>query len=216
MTPRLLVVAHGTASPLGSATTAGLVDAVAAARPNVRVELCFLDVVAPRLPDALDDSPTVVVPLLLSTGFHVQTDIPAVAAEYPNVRVARHLGPHRLLVDALVDRLPWAAPGPAATTILVGASSSRPEAAGELTETARLLGQRLGQSVHIVTIGPDLRSALAALDQPIRVATYLLAEGAFVRTLLEAAAGLGSVAAPLGVHRALVQLVWTRYDESLH
>ncbi len=102
---RLLVVAHGTASAAGSATTARLVAAIAAARPQTAVEVCFLDVAAPRLRDALDDRPTVVVPLLLSTGYHVQTDIPQAVAGRAHIRVAAHLGPDPLLADALADRL---------------------------------------------------------------------------------------------------------------
>jgi sirohydrochlorin ferrochelatase len=208
--PRLLVVAHGTASPDGSATTARLVDAIRTARPQIAVDLCFLDVVTPRLPDALDERPTVLVPLLLSTGYHVQSDIPAAIAPYPNVRVARHLGPHPLLVDALVDRLGPIAAGESAA--LVGAGSSRPEAADELAETGRLLAARLDRPVLVRTLGDDVRSALEALAQPVRVATYLLAEGQFVTSLREAASGLGTVAPPLGVHPALVRLVWERYD----
>src|SRR4051812_47031522 len=106
--PRLLVVAHGTASVAGAATTARLVDAVRAVRPPVEADLCFLDVASPRLSEtlaAMDERPTVVVPLLLSTGYHVQADIPSIVAPHLAVRVARHLGPHPLLVEALVDRL---------------------------------------------------------------------------------------------------------------
>jgi sirohydrochlorin ferrochelatase len=211
--PRLLVVAHGTASPEGSATTSALLDAVRAARPGQVVDLCFLDVVSPRLPEVLDARPTVVVPLLLSTGYHVQTDIPAAVAAYPQARVARHLGPHPLLVDALVDRL--GVIGANDSVLLVGAGSSRPEAADELAETAQLLGGRVGRPVPVSTVGDDVRSRLVALPQPARVATYLLAEGQFVTTLRAAADGLARVAEPIGVHPALVQLVWQRYDEAL-
>ena len=212
---RLLVVAHGTASTAGAATTAALVAAIAAARPEVDVELCFLDVVAPRLPDTLaglDGAPAILVPLLLSTGYHVQTDIPAAVAEYPHVRVARHLGPDPLLIDVLVDRLATAASG--ATTVLVGAGSSRPEAADELSATGELLAARLRRPVPVLTMGDDLAPALAALPTPVRVATYLLAEGQFVTTLCEAVGERGAVAPPLGVHPALVQLVWQRYDDA--
>ena len=213
MTVPLIAVAHGTASAAGSATTARLIEAVRAARPDVPVELCFLDVASPRLPDTLaarGDGPAVVVPVLLSTGYHVQSDIPAAIAPYPAARVARHLGPHPLLVDALVDRLGDAS-GP---VVLVGAGSSRPAARAELEETGRLLGERLGQPVPVLTMADDLRSAFRPLA-PVRVATYLLAEGRFVDTLRATADGLGSVAPPLGVHPALVRLVWERYDERL-
>jgi sirohydrochlorin ferrochelatase len=210
--PRLLVVAHGTASTAGAETTARLVEKIRAARPQIAVELCFLDVIDPRLPDVLDERPTVVVPLLLSTGYHVQSDIPAAVAPYPAVQVARHLGPHALLVDALVDRL--AAAPEAGRTALVGAGSSRTEAAAELAETGRLLGRRLGRPVSVHTMADDLRAAFADAA-PVQVATYLLAEGQFVDTLRAAADGYGRVAAPIGAHPALVRLVWTRYDDAL-
>src|SRR4051794_880851 len=209
---RLLVVAHGTASVAGSATTARLVEAVRAARPAVEVDLCFLDVVSPRLSDVLDERPTVVVPLLLSTGYHVQTDIPAAVAPYRAVRVARHLGPHPFLVDALVDRLGTVPPEH--RVALVGAGSSRAEARAELESTGRLLGERGRRGVPVFTMGDDLAAVLAPLA-PVRVATYLLAEGQFVDTLRAAAQGLGSVADPLGVHPALVRLVWRRFDDVL-
>ena len=209
--PRLLVVAHGTASPEGSATTARLVDAVRAARPDVLVDLCFLDVVDPRLETVLDDRSTIVVPLLLSTGYHVQTDIPAAVAGYPTVTVARHLGPDPLLVDALLDRLPAESGG---SVVLVGAGSSRAEAADELAEMGTQLSGRLGLPVRVSNLGEDVRGALEQLPAPVRVATYLLTEGQFVTSLRAAAEGIATVAEPLGVHPALVQLVWQRYDEA--
>jgi sirohydrochlorin ferrochelatase len=210
--PRLLAVAHGTASETGAATTAGLVDAIRSDRPDVHVDLCFLDVVAPRLAEVLDDRPTIVVPLLLSTGYHVQTDIPAAVADHSCVQVARHLGPHPLLVDVVLDRLPA---GTGGSVALVGAGSSRPEAAAELAELGRLLGRRIGAPVRVFDLGQDIRAALEQLSAPIRVATYLLAEGQFVTSLRAAADGVATVSEPLGVHPALVQLVWLRYDEAL-
>ncbi len=217
---RLLAVAHGTASTDGSAVTAELAAAVAAVRPDVRVDLCFLDVVHPRLADALDAAPgvpTVVVPLLLSTGYHVRSDIPdAVSGRTDVVAVARHLGPHPLLVDALIDRLREAGADPAATTVLVGSGSSRPEARAELLEVCAQLGARLGRSVELRTMADDLASAIADNGGPVTAVSYFVAEGRFATTLREAAAGGEAVVtAPIGVHPALVQLVWTRYDEAL-
>jgi sirohydrochlorin ferrochelatase len=209
----LLVAAHGTEVAAGSATTAALGDVVRAARPDLPVSLCFLDVAAPSLTEALDAAhgPLVVLPLLLSTGYHVQTDIPAVVAGRPGIRVARHLGPDPLVVEALVDRLGASS---AASTALVGVGSSRPEARGELDEAARLLAARLGRPVTALTLGQDVRAALQALTQPVDVATYLLAEGRFVDRLRRAADGLARVAEPIGVHPALVELVLARYDEA--
>jgi len=210
--PRLLVVAHGTASAAGAATTARLIDAVRAARPSTPVALCFLDVVDPRLAAVLDERPTVLVPLLLSTGFHVQTDIPAAVEPHLATRVARHLGPDDRLVSVLLDRL---GPVPAGARVaLVGAGSRRPDARAELDETGRRLAARLGREVTVLTMADDLPTRLADLA-PVAVSTYLLAEGQFVDTLCAAADGLGPVAPPLGVHPELVHLVWDRYDAAL-
>jgi sirohydrochlorin ferrochelatase len=212
--PRLLVTAHGTESDAGSATTAALVAAVAAARPAVPVSLCFLDVVSPSLADALDalDGPVVVVPLLLSTGYHVQTDIPAIVSGRRGVRVARHLGPDPLIIDALVDRL---GPSPAVSTALIGIGSSRAEARADFDVAAVLLGERLGHDVAVVTLAEDVRAALSSMTRPIEVATYLLAEGRFLDSLRTSAIGVASVADPIGVHPALVSLLLARYDEAL-
>jgi len=211
--PRLLAVAHGTESAAGSTTTARLVEAVRAARPSIAVDLCFLDVASPRLADALDERPTVVVPLLLSTGYHVQTDIPALVASYPATRVAAHLGPDPLVIACVFDRLAQTrSDAPGGSTVLVGAGSSRPEAALELAEAARQLGAALGRDVTMLTMADDLRAALSVLPAPVDVATYLLAEGRFVSTLREAAEAIATVSPPLGVHPALVELIWSRYD----
>src|SRR5438132_276944 len=80
---------------------------------------------------ALDATPgpTVVVPLLLSTGYHVLTDIPGIVSGRADVRVARHLGPDPRIADMLAERLADARRGTPASTVLVGAGSSRPEAA---------------------------------------------------------------------------------------
>ena len=213
--PRLLLVAHGTRSAAGMRTIHGLAEAVRAARPGPLVELCFLDVAAPSLADALArPGPTVLVPALLSTGYHVQSDIPAAVASRDDVRVARHLGPHPLLTAALADRLRTARRGaPAKSTVLIASGSSRPEAAAELAEAADLLTGELGRAVTAHTLAEDLSAVLGAYPQPVEVATYLLAEGQFVDTI-RAAAGDGVVADPLGVHPAVVELILSRYDEA--
>jgi sirohydrochlorin ferrochelatase len=208
---RLLLAAHGTASAAGSATTARLTAALAAARPSVPVALCFLDVVTPLLADALDDSPTIVVPLLLTTGYHVQSDIPAAVADHPATRVAGHLGPDPLLAEVLAERVPPTG----RSTVLVAVGSRRPEATAELATAADLLAALIDAPVHVHTLGGALRPALASLPAPVRVATYLLAEGQFLTMLHRAAGGIATVAEPLGVHAKLVELIWARYDAAV-
>lgn len=213
MVATLLIAAHGTQSAEGTATIATFADAVAAARPGVPVSLCFLDVAEPSLATALDtlaDRPTVVVPLLLSAGYHVTTDIPAVVAGRAQVRVARHLGPDPAVIEALADRL-TAAGGADAPVFLAAIASSRSSARAEVDQAAGALAERLGRPVRVLGLGDD-RPADAA--GPYRVATYLLAEGGFVDRLRAAAADGAVVADPIGVHPAVVALVWSRYDES--
>lgn len=216
MGPTLLIAAHGTVSDAGSATTHALAEAVATARPEVAVALCFLDVARPTLTDALDalSGEVVVVPLLLSAGYHVTTDIPAIVEGRAGVRVSRHLGPDPLVVDAVTSRLESAARGTsAASTALAAVSSSRSSAHAEVDAARSALAQRLGRAVSLLPLGSSARAAVDALPQPVEVAVYLLAEGTFLDDLREFVAGRGVVADPIGVHPSLVQLVLARYDE---
>ena len=208
---RLLVVAHGTTSPTGRATVGRILAAVAAARPGITVELAYLDVLSPTLPHKLDERPTVLVPLLLSTGYHVQTDIPGAVAPFPGTTIAPHLGPDDLLVDALLDRL---GPTPNGSVALVGAGSTRSGAAAELAETGRRLAARTGRPVTVLTMSDDLAAELRVMNPPAQAATYLLADGYFVDKLRRAADGVATVAEPIGAHPAVVELVWRRYDEA--
>ena len=216
-TATLLLAAHGTRSAEGTAATRELAEAVAAARPSVPVELCFLDVASPSLAEALDALGTAevtVVPLLLSAGYHVRSDIPAVVAGRPRVRVSRHLGPDPAVLDAVADRLA-AAGGPVpGTTVLAAIGSSRQSARDEVALAAAALGERLGRPVSVLSLGAaGLPAAVAALDPPVAAAVYLLAPGGFLDTLRDTVGARGVVADPIGAHPALVRLVWARYDE---
>jgi sirohydrochlorin ferrochelatase len=239
VTAALLVAAHGTRSPEGTATTQAFVAALARARPDVPVSLCFLDVAAPSLRDALDATdarPVVVVPLLLSAGYHVATDIPEVVAGRPAVRVAGHLGPDPAIIAAVADRLAEARSAERGGTLqarsaergrtaaarsaergtaLAAIASSRAAGHAEVDEAARLLADRLGEPVSVLPLGDDLATRVAALPEQTDAAVYLLAEGGFLTGLRTAMTGLGVVAEPIGVHPAVVSLVWNRYDEAL-
>jgi sirohydrochlorin ferrochelatase len=207
----LLLAAHGTRSAAGSATTAALAAAVQAARPDAAVELCFLDVARPSLADALDalaDRQIIVVPLLLSAGYHVNTDIPAVVAGRANVRVARHLGPDPAVVEAVAQRLAEAgdADGP---VLMAAVPSSQPSARAEVDAAAAGLTTRLGKPVQVLLLGGDARLPAP----PYSVAVHLLAEGGFLDSLRTAVAGRAVIAQPIGTHPAVIGLTWTRYDE---
>src|SRR5438874_12620737 len=71
--PALLAALHGTRSAAGLATARALISLVAAARPDLDVDLAFLDVASPSLAERLGATtgPVVIVPVLLSAGYHV-------------------------------------------------------------------------------------------------------------------------------------------------
>ncbi|WP_307834547.1 sirohydrochlorin chelatase [Paractinoplanes lichenicola] len=121
MTPTLIAVAHGTRSPAGQAQIRDLVARVAARRPGLDVRLCYADVQEPRIAEVAPLIPdAVVVPLLLSAGYHVRVDIADAVAGLPS-RVSRPLGPDDVLRDSLLRHLP-----PADAVVLAAAGSSDP------------------------------------------------------------------------------------------
>src|SRR5450759_2572129 len=77
--PILIGCAHGTRDPAGRAVVRGLLDDIRAARPGLDVRAAFVDVQTPEIDEVVAGVPdgrgAVVVPLLLSAGFHVQVDI---------------------------------------------------------------------------------------------------------------------------------------------
>lgn len=105
----LIACSHGTRFPEGQAVITALVDEVRRVLPGIRVLPAFVDVEEPSIDDVvagLDAEETaVVVPLLLSRGFHTGVDIARAAESRPGVVAAAALGPHELLAQVLVSRL---------------------------------------------------------------------------------------------------------------
>ena len=128
--PVLVGCSHGTDDAEGRAAVRSILTGVAAYRPELDVREAFVDVQEPEVADVVahaldsDASGAVVVPLLLSVGFHVKVDI-AAAVDQPGATAAAPLGPDERLVDILVDRLetaasppttPWCSPRPGPPT----------------------------------------------------------------------------------------------------
>jgi sirohydrochlorin ferrochelatase len=236
--PVLLVCAHGTRSAAGAAQVSALVDEVAARRPGLAVRAAYVDVQQPHLPTALaalDGSEVVVVPLLLSAGFHVHVDIrQAVQAAGDRVRAAGALGPDPALVTVLAERLaaaitPVGGAGSGGGTgggavradhvVVAAAGSSDAQAVADVERTGRDLAAALGVPVgagYLSAAAPTVAEAVAAARtagaRTVAIATYLLAPGFFADRLAEAGADL--VTAPLLPHPALADLVLRRYDET--
>jgi sirohydrochlorin ferrochelatase len=209
----LVAVAHGSSHPAAARTVTGLARQVTRLAPVLEVRVAFVQHGEPSLPQALAQAgeDAVVVPLLLSTGYHLTTDIGAAAR-----RVAGPLGPDQLLVTALVSRLAEAGVPAGTPVVLAAAGSSDPAAAGQVETQAKLLAAELGVDVapaFAASGQPTVAEAVADLRRatggPVAVASYLLAPGHFRDQL--AKAGADWVTYPLGDHPAVAALIIDRY-----
>ncbi|HEY8912162.1 sirohydrochlorin chelatase [Lacisediminihabitans sp.] len=207
--PVLLAASHGTSDPAGQAAVAALVRAVADARPDTAVRGSFVDVQQPSVPstlDALADGvPAVVVPLLLSAGYHVHVDLADAAREAlpRRVTVTGALGPDARITRVLADRLHEAGLADGDRIVLAAAGSSNADAVADCHTVGRELSILLGRPVTVAFISaaqPRLSCAVAgarisARGARVIVATYLLAPGYFAG--LARTAGADMVTAPL-------------------
>ncbi|MEV8591562.1 sirohydrochlorin chelatase [Streptomyces sp. NPDC052012] len=225
--PALVVVAHGSRDPRALSTVRDLLDRVRALRPGLPVHLGHIELNAPLLPDTLAGLGTaeaILVPLLLSRGYHVKRDIPEMAAASEvHARVAPALGPHPLLVDALHARLTEAGwPGTPArnsAVVLAAAGSRDPEAKTDTQRTADLLAARLGVPVlpaYATTATPTIPDAVRTLAARgftrVAVASYFTAPGRFATECAQAAPWIAS--SPLGTHEGMAHLLLHRYDQT--
>jgi len=212
--PTLLAVSHGTDDVAGSRDVAALVAALADALPDVEVRQAFVDV---QQPDAAElaptiDGPLVIVPLLLSHGFHVHHDLHGIARTRPDTEIAAPMGPDARLADVLAARLPDGD----RPVVLTVAGSRDPQSVADAEGMAELLSARLGREAHLAYLAarePSLPAALA--DHPdAAVSTYLLAHGFFF-DLATRQAGAHALASPLldggEVPAELVDLLVDRY-----
>jgi sirohydrochlorin ferrochelatase len=241
--PPLVAVAHGSTDPAGAAAIRRLIRQVELLRPELQVTAAFLSNGTPTLDDSLsalmaEGRAPIIVPLLLSSGYHVRHDIPGVVARWQGpcsqISVTPHLGPHALVIDILLERVKRelrtigdSAARHGAHVVLAAAGSRDPQAAHETSAAAHLLSERLNRPVHLAyttTNAPRLDTALEQTNRVARggdviVATYLLAPGEFERRIHSTAERLGAarlrVTASLAPDPSLARLVLERYDTLL-
>jgi sirohydrochlorin ferrochelatase len=185
--PALLAISHGTASAEGQASIQALVDAVAHRLPGVTVRLGHVDVQQPDVVASLAvlaDQPVVIVPLLLSAGYHVRIDLREQTAHRDDVRITPALGPDPRLADLLAERLREIEPKPEHVVLAV-AGSSDDRANDDCRVVARMLGEKLGREVDVGFLAAAEPRLGAAVDAAVVrspdavVANYLLAPGYF-------------------------------------
>jgi sirohydrochlorin ferrochelatase len=216
--PVLLAVAHGSRDPAAQECVLSLTGRVAALAGGTPVATAFVQNAEPSLAAGLHDAATlagadgvVVVPLLLSNGYHLSSDI-AGAARAAGVPVAAPLGPHPALVGVLADRLAEAGVPGKVPVVLAAAGSRDPRALADARRQAAMLAAHRRAPV-VAAFASAARPAvdeavsfLASLTgQPVAVAAYLLAPGLF-HDRLQLSAGRW-VSAPIGDHPAVAELV---------
>src|SRR5499427_10319267 len=222
MSQFLLAVAHGSRDPAAQQCVLSLTSRVATLADGPPVRVAFVQNASPSLAKGLHEAVTqagadgvVVVPLLLSGGYHLSSDI-AGAARAAGVPVARPLGPHARLVRALSDRLRAAGVPGQVPVVLAAAGSSDPRALSDTRQQAAMLAMhRHGPVVAAFATAarPTVDEAVSFLadvtGQPVAVAAYLLAPGVF-HDRLGASTGAW-VSGPIGDHPAVAELVLDRF-----
>ena len=232
LTPVLAGFAHGTSSPDGRAATVELMRAVAEAHPAITVRLGYVDVQHPDPAETLDaiepGREAIVIPLLLSAGYHVHVDLTeAVQAQADRpTELTGALGPDDRLTELLQQRLHEAGLQDDDILVLAVAGSSDARAVADCHVVAERLAAASAREVRIGFLSaasPRLPEAVAAAraahpGRRIMVSSYLLAPGYF-QSLVEAA-GADVVTQPLllatgAAPRQLVDVVASRYFDAI-
>jgi len=219
----LIACSHGTADRAGRSAVQSLIDDVRRLLPDVRVVHSVVDVEHPQIGDvlaaeALRDN-VIVVPLLLSVGYHTAVDISVAVATHANARQTPPLGVHPLVTDVLVDRLAAAVPQgwrPGDHVVLAAAGSSNPDAMSDVETAAARLRTRIPVPVSVgyaststPRIGDAVCAARAVGAVRVIAASHVLAPGFFAG--LVGRAGADVVTAPLAPDARIAAVVAERF-----
>lgn len=216
--PRLITVAHGTRQRDANLTARSITAQAARRLGGVAHTTAYVELHPPlfTLVMAQQAEPSIVVPLLLSTGYHLRHDLPE--ALNPWATMARPLGPHPLLAEVMCHRLSGAGARRGDPVVMVAAGSNDPAVDADLEVARALLQARWGAPVQVATLGgrgrrlPEVLAESSAHGTPV-LAPYLLAKGHFAtRASTEARRlGVARVAGVLGDHPLVAELVARRY-----
>lgn len=221
--PVLIACSHGTSSADGQSAVNRMRDEMRTLRPELDIREAYVDVQQPDLPEvvgALPAGPAVIVPLLLSVGYHVKVDIAEAVQSRPNTVASAPLGPDPRLAALLQQRLEEADVLPDAAVVLAAAGSSDPSAAEDVNRLVDQLAElRPGRILagYGASARPSVPEAVAALnddgggdDKVPAIASYLLAPGYFHDQLMKGGARV--VTEPLLPDAMLARIALDRYD----
>lgn len=225
--PVLIGCAHGTRFRRGRDVIRRLL-VMAAELVDAPVRESFVDIQAPSIQEAVSahagpshatrlDVPVsaVVVPVLLSTGYHVRKDIGGAVRGRTAVATAP-LGPDERLATVMVERLREAGLSEGDTVVMAAAGTSDPDGVAMVEQMRGLLAGALETEVglgYVAASAPDVatvvRQARQAGAERVVVASYMLAPGHFQKKL--EASGADVVARPLGTHPLVAEVIADRY-----
>jgi sirohydrochlorin ferrochelatase len=226
--PVLVACAHGTRNPTGRRLIAELALAARGLRPGLTTTAAFVDVQPPTVVDVVAGlsaagRPSVVVPLLLSGGYHVHVDIAGAVARAEHAIAARPLGPDPRLVEVMHDRLVQAGADPRdplTAVVVAAAGSSDPRSVADVENTADQLQRTWAGPVTTgygsaarPTVPDAVLAARRAGATRVIVASYLLAPGHFHDKL--AGTGADAITAPLLPDERIAAVLLDRYDASV-
>lgn len=210
--PVLLLCAHGSTARSAQVATEEIAAAVSTALPDTDVVLTWVDVQEPNVEARCAeyaDRPVVIVPLLLSAGFHVHQDLAQAVAERPHHVVTRALGPDRGLSELMARRIEQAEataseletasrdadreqPRPA--LVLIAAGSSDERAVRDVHRQAEDLAELTARDVRVgfvSAVEPTAHQAVADAwhdgAHHVTAVSFHVAPGVFHRDAAEAA-----------------------------
>lgn len=222
--PVLIACSHGTDNAQGRLEIDAVRSGIEALRPGLEVLEAYVDVQEPDLVEVVAALPpgrtAVIVPLLLSVGYHVKVDIARAAAGRPGTVAALPLGPDPRLASVLQQRLHEAGVSDDDPVVLAAAGSSDACAAEDVAEVLAVLAEgrtgpvRAGFGSKASPSVPDAVASYRVVGSgPVALASYLLAPGYFHDQL--AKAGADVVSAPLLPDPAIAEIALDRYDDAV-
>lgn len=223
--PVLIACAHGTDNIQGRRAIDAVREGIATLRPGIDVLEAYVDVQEPDLVDVVASlppgRPAVIVPLLLSVGYHVKVDIARAARSRPGTVSALPLGPDPRLAQVLQHRLAEAGVDDGDAVVLAAAGSSDACAAEDVAEVRAVLAELRTGPVRAgfgSKASPSVPEAVTAYrtdpaHSAVALASYLLAPGYFHDQL--AKAGADVVSAPLLPDPVVAEIALNRYDDAV-
>lgn len=228
----LVLTAHGSRDPRSAANAQAVADRLARMRPDLDVQLAFLELNAPNLVDVLgglpDSRSAVVAPLLLASAYHARLDIPKQIAEAGahGIRQADVLGEDGRLVSVLRERLAEVGVSPddedlGVMVVAIGSSNLAANARTAKVASQLAIGTRWAAATTAFATRPEASVARAADHLRRRgarrlvIAPWFLAPGFLTDGVSNYARDNAiPMASPLGAHRLVAETVLDRFDEA--